>query len=83
MAEMEKAMAVMTQKLRNLALATVPMVPNLYPQPTGQNQRGMLNTTLTNSCKNCRGDWGHQFRGWLMKGMISIVFQNMGGIGNA
>ena len=49
---MEKAMAVMTQKLRNLALATVPMVPNLYPQPTVQLQIGMQNITLTNYYKN-------------------------------
>ena len=62
MAEMEKTMALMTQKSRKLTPATVPRVTELYPQPPGRRQRGMTNITLTNPSRNRCGDWVHQLR---------------------
>ena len=57
--------------------------PKLYPQTHGQHQRGIPNVTLTDTSKNCRGDWGHQLRGGERRGSIRIIFQNMRGMGNA
>ena len=76
-------MDLMTQNSQNLALATVTRVPELYPHPPGRHHRGMTKNTLTNPSKNCRSDWGHQFRGKEREGMIRIMLQKMGGMGNA
>ena len=38
---------------------------------------------LQNTCNNRKGNWGNQIRGGKRKGSISIMFHNMGGIGNA
>ena len=65
-----------------MAPEMVPRVPELYPQPPGQRQRGMPNITLTNLSKNRRGDWGYELRKGNSKGRVSIMFQNMGGMVN-
>ena len=43
----------------------------------------MPKTTLINTSKNRRSDWGHQPIGEKREGRISIMFQDMGGTGNA
>ena len=65
------------KNLHNLALATVPRVPEVYPQPPGQRQRYMPKNTLKNTSKDFRGDWGHQLIGGGREGRIIIMFQNM------
>ena len=57
--------------------------PKLYPQTHGQHQRGMPNITLTDTSKNCRGDWGHQLKKGGREGKNRITLQNMGGMDNA
>ena len=42
-----------------------------------------MNNKLKNLSKNHCGDWGHQIRGINREGMIMIMFENMGGMGNA
>ena len=83
MAEMEYTMALMTQKLRILAPAMVPRVPNLYLWPPGRHQRGMTNITFKNYDNNRQGDWGHQLRRRKREESIRIMFQNVVNIGIA
>ena len=80
---MDSRIALMTKKSEKLAPGTVYRVPDIYPQPPGQYQRGMPNSTLTNSRKNCQGDRGYQLKEGKRKVVISIMFQNMVSIGNA
>ena len=60
----------------------MPRVSEIYLQPPGRLQRGMLKYTLTNTSKNYCGDWGHQLRGGGREGSIRIMFPNMGGMDN-
>ena len=43
----------------------------------------MPNITLKDTSKNRCGYWVHQLRGDKREGSIKIMFQNMGGMGNA
>ena len=54
--------------------------PSLYTQTPIRSQKSTPNITLTNSLKKFSS---YQLIGGKSKGIIRIIFQNMGGIGNA
>ena len=77
-------MALMTQKLTEPGIVYGAQGTWALPAASWTTSERYAKNTLTNPSKNSRGDWCHQLRGrggWGVR--ISIVLQNIGGIGNA
>ena len=72
-------MALMTQKLTEPGTGNGAQGPEALPVDSWMTSKRYDKSTLTNTSNNCRGDWGHQLRGWKREEGIIIMFQNMGG----